>query len=113
MSTRQKKIIFLIVFVPVHILLTIFLVQWYGYNYDADTAGLFAKLLHVLAIVIYLPLLLPFIISDWAEYWPQLLQMLPFIANALLWGIAILAISGGIRRLRPKTKRMQTLHPAG
>jgi hypothetical protein len=109
----KKKIIFLIVFVPVHILLTMHLMQWYLFNYDADAHGLLGGLLHVLAIVCSLPVLLPLIISGWEEHWPWLLQMMPFIANSLLWGIAILAISGGIRRLRGKAKRVQTLHPAG
>jgi hypothetical protein len=105
----KKKIIFLIVFVPVHILLTMYLMQWYIFNYDAD--ALFGGLLRVLAFVCSLPILLPFVMSDWAEYWPLPLQLMPFIANSLLWGIAILAVSGGVKRLRGKKQRMQTLQP--
>lgn len=95
----KKKIIFLIVFVPVHLFLTIYLIQWYLFNYNPNTGGLFARLLHVLAIVFSQPIIWPMIITDMLEYWPIWIPLLFHTLNSLIWALAILAVFGRIKRL--------------
>jgi hypothetical protein len=95
----KKKIIFLIVFVPVHLFLTMHLIQWYVFNYDADAHGLLGGLLHVLAIVLSQPIVFSMIITDLLEYWPIWIPMFFHILNSLIWALAILAVAGRIKRL--------------
>jgi hypothetical protein len=96
----KKKIIFLIVFVPVHLFLTLYLIQWYwiGYNPNVHTA-LWQKLLHVIAFVFAQPIVWSAIITDLLEYWPIWIPMFFHFLNSLIWALVILSIFCRIKRL--------------
>jgi len=98
----KNKMIFLFLFVPFHFLLTVVLFQYYWFNYNPKAAGLWAEFAHVLAFVLSVPVLTPFIVSDLGEYWPWVIQILTFLFNSLIWGVGVLAVFGGIKRLRGK-----------
>ncbi|MHC4461480.1 MAG: hypothetical protein ACYS6W_07995 [Planctomycetota bacterium] len=103
-----KKIIFVIVFVPVHWFLTMMLVQWYWFNYNPNMdTGLWAQFAHVMSFVFSVPILLPFILTDMGEYWPLPLQLLPSVCNSLLWAVVVLLIFSGIKRLRGRKAKPQ------
>lgn len=104
----MKKVIFLIVFVPVHWFLMMMLVQWYWFNYNpnVDTA-LWAKFLHVMSFVLSVPILVPFIVTDLGEYWPLPLQLLPSVLNSLLWAVVVLLVVSGIKRFRRRKGESQ------
>jgi hypothetical protein len=103
----KKKIIFLIVFVPVHYFLTVLLMQRYLFNYNPNVdTGLSAELCRVLAWAFTLPVILPMMMFNLLnEYQPLWLQILPGILNSLAWGIAILLLVDGIKRLRIRKVR--------
>lgn len=95
--------IFLFVFVPLHYLLTVVLLQYYWLNYNPNVhTGLWPQFAHGLAFVLSVPVLTPFIITDLGEYWPWAIQILVFLFNSLVWGVVVLAVFGGIKRLRGK-----------
>ena len=98
----KKKIIFLIAFVPVHYFLTVLLMHRYFFNYNPNVdTGLSAELCRVLAWAFTLPVILPMLMFNLLnEYQPLWLQILPGIINSLAWGIAILLLLDGIKRLR-------------
>lgn len=103
-----KKIIFVIVFVPVHFFLTAILLQYYWFNYNPNVdTGIWAQFAHVMSFVLSVPILVPFIVTDLGEYWPLPLQLLPSVCNSLLWAIVVLLIVSGIRRLRLKKANPQ------
>jgi hypothetical protein len=99
----RRKIIFLITFVPLNILLTVILLQvyWFNYNPNFDT-GLWPKFCHILSFILSIPLLVPFIVTDLGEYWPWPVQLIPFIFNGIVWGIAILLVFAMAKRRRVK-----------
>jgi hypothetical protein len=98
----KNKTIFLFLFVPLHFLLTVILLQYYWFNYNPNAAGLWEKSCHYLAFALAVPVLTPFIISDLGEYWPWAIQIFTFIFNSLIWGVCLLVVFAGIRRLRGK-----------
>ena len=102
----KKKIIFLIAFVPVHYFLTLHLMQRYLFNYNPNVDnGLFDELCRVLTLAFSLPVTLPLMMLNILhEHQPLLLQILPGIINSIVWGIAILLLFDGIKRLRIKIK---------
>jgi len=96
----MKKIIFLIVFVAVHLFLTLYLVQWYGFNYNPNVqTAVWQKLLHVIAVVIAQPIVWSAIITDLLEYWPIWIPMFVLALNSLIWALVILASVCRIKRL--------------
>ncbi len=98
----KKKIIFLIAFIPMHYFLTLLLMQRYLFNYNPNVdTGLFSELCRVLAWAFILPVIFPMMMFNLLhEYQPLWLQILPGIINSLAWGIAILLLFEGIKRLR-------------
>jgi len=110
----KKKLIFLIAFVPVHYLLTVLLMQRYLFNYNPNLdTGLLAELYRVLAWAFSLPVILPMMMFNLLhEYQPLWLQILPGIINSLAWGIAILLLLDGLKRLRIKKARSKGPEPA-
>jgi hypothetical protein len=96
----KKKIIFLIVFVAVHLFLTIYLIQGYWVNYNPNVhTAIWQRLCHVIAIVFAQPILWPAIITDLLEYWPIWIPIFFLTLNSLIWALAILAIVCRIKRL--------------
>lgn len=96
----KKKMIFLIVFVPLHLFLTIYLIQWYLINYNPNVhTALWQKSFHVIAVVFAQPIVWPAIITDLLEYWPVWIPMLFHFLNSLIWALVILAIVCRIKRL--------------
>jgi hypothetical protein len=110
----KKKIIFLIAFVPVHYFSTLLLMQRYLFNYNPNVdTGLLAELCRVLAWAFTLPVILPMItLGLLHEYQPLWLQILPGIINSLAWGIAILLLCEGIKRLCAKKAKGNSAEPA-
>ena len=110
----KKKIIFLIAFVPVHYFSTVLLIQRYLFNYNPNVdTGLLAELCRVLAWAFILPVILPMMMFNLLhEYQPLWLQILPGILNSLAWGIAILLLFEGIKRLRIKKVKGNGPEPA-
>ncbi|MHC4543443.1 MAG: hypothetical protein ACYTDW_00635 [Planctomycetota bacterium] len=96
----MKKIIFLIVFVPVHLFLTISLIQWYWINYNPNVhTALWQQLCRIMAFVFAQPIVWPVIITDLFEYWPIWIPMFFHSLNSLIWALVILAIFGKVKRL--------------
>jgi hypothetical protein len=93
-----KKVIFLIVFVPVHFFLTLVLLQYYWFNYNARVADLFAQLCHIPAAILAVPLLTLLGATGISEYSPLWLQLLTLVFYSLLWAIFVLAVWAIIRR---------------
>ena len=107
----KKKIIFIIAFLPVYYILTVVLLQFYWFNYNAivDT-GLWARFCHILSFILAVPILVPFIASDLGEYWPLWAQILPFVVNGLIWAVAILGIYSLLKRLCAKKEMAKRPH---
>jgi hypothetical protein len=96
----KKKIIFLIVFVPVHLFLTLFLIQWYWFNYNPNVhTAVWQKLCYVIAIVFSQPIIWPMIITDLLEYWPIWIPLFFHFLNSFIWALVILAIFGKVGHL--------------
>lgn len=96
-----KKAIFLILFVPVHLFLTAWLVNRYLFNYNprVDT-GVWVQMSRIIAFVLISPVALPAMITGLVdEYKPTWVQVLPFILNSLVWGVFVLAVWALIRRV--------------
>jgi membrane-associated HD superfamily phosphohydrolase len=93
-----KKVIFLIVFVPVHFLLMLVLLQYYWFNYNARLADLFAQVCHIPAAVFAVPLLTLLGATGISEYSPLWLQLLALAFYSLLWAIFVLAVWAIIKR---------------
>lgn len=93
-----KKIIFLIVFVPVHFFLTLLLLQYYWFNYNPNVAGPFARVCHIPAALLAVPLLVLFSVVGLSEYSPLWLQLLALAFYSLLWALFVLAVRAGIKR---------------
>lgn len=110
----KKKIIFLIAFVPVHYVLTVLLMKRYLFNYNPNLdTGLAAELCRVLTWAFTLPVILPMLMFNVLhEYQPLWLQILPGILNSLAWGIAILLLLDGIKRLRIRNVKGKGPEPA-
>jgi hypothetical protein len=87
-----KKLIFVIVFVPVHFFLTLLLLPYYWFNYNARLADLFAQVCHILAAILAVPLLTLLGASGISEYSPLCLQLLTLVFYSLLWAIFVLAV---------------------
>jgi len=88
-----RKLIFLALFVPLHSFLMGTLLQnyWFNYNPNVDTS-LWARLCHVIAFLLSVPVMLPFIVTDIGEYWPTWVQALPWLFNSLVWAVVILLL---------------------
>jgi len=101
-----KKIVFLIVFVPLHFLLTVMLLQryWFSYNPNVYT-GSWPLVSYFISFMFAVPIVVPFILTDLSEHWPRWAQVLPYVINGLFWGVIILVIYGRIRRLLGKKDR--------
>lgn len=82
----------MIVFVPVHFFLTLLLLPYYWFNYNARVADLFARFCHVLAAVLAVPLLTLLGATGISEYSPLWLQLLTLAFYSLLWAIFVLAV---------------------
>ena len=96
-----KKAIFLILFVPVHLFLTAWLVNRYLFNYNprVDT-GVWVQMSRIIAFVLISPVALPAMMTGLVdEYKPMWVQILPFILNSLVWGVFVLAVWALIRRV--------------
>jgi len=93
-----KKVTFLVVFVPVHFVLTLLLLQHYGFNYNPNVAGLFAQVCHIVAVILAVPLLILLDTIGLSEYSPLWLQLLALAFYSLLWAILVLAVWAIIRR---------------
>jgi len=78
--------------------LTLVLLQYYWFNYNARLADLFAHFCHVVAAILAVPLLTLLGASGISEYSPLWLQLLTLVFYSLLWAIFVLAISAIIRR---------------
>lgn len=110
----KRKITFIILFAPGYYLVTVVLLQYFWFNYNATVdTSILEKLLHGLAFLISVPVLIPFILSDLGEFWPVWLQALPFLLNGLIWGTAILLIPAGIKRRLRKKDKLEASPPAG
>ncbi len=99
----KNKMIFLFLFVPLHFLLTAVLFKYYWFNFNPNVhTALLEKCAHGLAFVLAVPVLTPFIVTDLSEYWPWMIQIPTFLFNSLIWGVVVLVLFGGIKRLRAK-----------
>ncbi len=99
----KNKTVFLFLFVPLHFLLTVFLLQYYWFNYNPNVhTALWAQFAHGLAFVLSVPVLTTFIVTDLGEYWPWVIRILTFLFNSLIWGVGLLAVFGRIKRLGGK-----------
>jgi len=109
-----RKLIFLALYVPLHSFLTGFLLQNYLFNYNPNVdTGLWARLCHVMAFLLSVPVMLPFIVTDMGEHWPMWVQALPWLFNSLIWGVVILLlISGASIFLRSRRTRQDDTSPA-
>ena len=84
----------------------------FNYNPNVDT-GLPAELCRVLAWAFTLPVILPMMMFNFLhEYQPLWLQILPGILNSLAWGIAMLLLLDGLKRLRIRKARPNRSEPA-
>jgi hypothetical protein len=93
-----KKLIFVVVFVPAHFFLTLFLLQYYGFNYNANVAGLFGQFCHLVAIIFAVPLLTLLDAIGITEYSPLWLQLSALALYSLLWAFFVLAVWAIIKR---------------
>jgi len=93
-----KRMIFVVVFVPVHFFLTVLLRQYYWFNYNARVAGLFGQICHVVAAIFAVPLLILLDSIGISEYSPLWLQLVALAFYSLLWAILVLAVWAIIKR---------------
>jgi hypothetical protein len=86
------------VFVPVHFVLTLLLLQHYGFNYNPNVASLFARFCHIVALIFAVPLLRFLDAIGISEYSPLWLQLLALAFYSLFWGLLVLAVWAIIKR---------------
>jgi len=106
-----KKLIFLVLFVPLHLFSTVLLLHYFWYNYNARLAGPFAQVAHAVAAVLAVPLLAMLHVVGVSEHSPTVLQILFLVGNSLLWGVAVLLIYAGIHRLFGRHAKAVHLKP--
>ena len=97
-----KKIIFLIVFTPIHAFATIFMVQRFFYNPSRDP-GVTETVCKIITFVFTLPVLLPYIFIDPdGERSPRWFQGFLLFFNAFVWALLLLLLFYITKRLRRK-----------
>ncbi len=97
----KSKLIFAVVFVPGHSLLTVLCVsRWLNYNSVVDP-GLGPRLVNLCAQVLSLPLLLPLMwLNPDGDRFPEWFRMASVPANSLLWVVILLFLVGVAKRSR-------------
>ena len=94
------KALFLVVFVPVHTVVTFLLV---ARLYSAPSPGSADAILRVAGRIFMLPLLYPLVRFDPdGDRIPLWLQLVSWPLNSLIWGLVLLAAALMLRRLREK-----------
>jgi hypothetical protein len=108
-----KRIIFVLVFVPVHwMLTTVSLQRFLNYNSVVDV-GPWPKLVNACAVVLSLPVLLPLILlnPDGGRF-PKWFEVLSVPLNSAAWAALILLLAVGIKRFRDRRQDKETPNQA-
>ena len=93
-----KRIVFIALFTPVHVLATIIMVQRFLYNPPTDP-GLMERLCRVIGFVLTLPVLLPLLKMDPdGEFFPGWFGAFSLVLNALVWVLVLLLFFAVIKR---------------
>jgi hypothetical protein len=105
----MKRVLFVLVFVPVHWVLTIVSFQrLLNYNPIVDV-GLWPKVVNVCAVVLSLPVLFPLILlnPDGGRF-PGWFEVLSVPLNSIVWAVLILLLIVGIKRFRASQQDKET-----
>ena len=97
-----KKIVFLILFTPIHTSVTIRMMQRYFYNPSRD-AGVTETVCKIITFILTLPALFPYILFDPdGERSPRWFQGFLLFFNAFLWGLLLLLLLYMVKRLHAR-----------
>jgi len=104
-----KKIIFVIVFVPVHLALTAYcVIRWLNWNYRVDT-GLWPRFINLCARILSLPLFLPLLMFDVeGNRTPRWLGVVELFANSIVWAVLILLVIAATKHFRNRKRSQRT-----
>ena len=109
-----KKIAFILVFTPIHVLATIIMVQRFLYNPPTDP-GLMERLCRVIGFVLTLPVLLPLLkIDPDGESFLRWIGGLSLVLNGLVWALLLLLFFAAInhrRAAKEGSKKIGTSQP--
>ena len=85
-----KKIIFLVIFTPIHVSATLLMVQRFFFNPSRD-AGAMETVLKYLTFVFTLPVLYPCMrVDPDGELFPKWFQFFSVFLNSFVWGLLLL-----------------------
>lgn len=107
-----RKVVFLVLFVPLHFITTLFWIHHFWINYSPERAGVGARIAHVVVGIVAAPLFALFRTMGLQEDSPMLLQLSLLAAYSLLWGLAILLVYVGIKRALRRKKPASDVEPA-
>ncbi len=109
-----KRIVFITVFTPVHVLATIIMLQRFVYNPTTDP-GLMERLCRAIGFVLTLPVLLPCLLTDPdGEFFPRWFQVSSLFLNGFVWALLLLLSFAVIKRYRGAkevSKKIGTAQP--
>ncbi|MHC4587309.1 MAG: hypothetical protein ACYS3N_22510 [Planctomycetota bacterium] len=97
-----KKIIFLVLFTPIHAFATLLMVQRFFFN-TSRNPGVIETICKIMTFMFTLPVIYPCLLIDPdGEWFPKSFQIfLPFF-NSFVWALLLLLMFHIVRRLRRK-----------
>jgi hypothetical protein len=97
-----KKIIFLVLFTPVHLLVTLVMVQRFFFNPSRE-AGTIETMLKYVTFIFTLPVLYPCMrVDPDGDLFPKWFQFFSVFLNSFVWGLLLLFVLIIIKRLCTK-----------
>ncbi|UCG57060.1 MAG: hypothetical protein JSU70_19620 [Phycisphaerales bacterium] len=97
-----RKVVFLIVFTPIHTFVTILMVQRFFYN-PSRNAGVMEAVCKIITFVFTLPVLFPYMLIDPdGERSARWFQGFLLFFNAFVWALLLLLLFYIVKRLRAR-----------
>jgi len=97
-----KRIVFLVLFTPIHTFATILMVQRFFYN-PSRNPGVIETVCKIITFVFTLPVLLPYMLIDPdGERSPRWFQGFLLFFNAFVWALLLLLLFYIVKRLRAR-----------
>jgi len=97
-----RKVLFVILFVPAHSVLTLVMVQR---QFNVHPSDLWSTILSAVGLALMLPVLYPCVLTDPdGEWFPKWFQYASVPLNSLIWAAAALVVYGVIRRVRGRRR---------
>ncbi|MHC4460930.1 MAG: hypothetical protein ACYS30_05795 [Planctomycetota bacterium] len=100
-----KKIVFLVLFTPIHVCATLLMVQKFFFN-PSRKPGAIENVLKILTFVFTLPVVYPCMrIDPDGEWFPRWFQYFSVFLNSFVWALLLLLLFYIVKRLRARRVR--------